>query len=237
MQFLQQIDDPTSSLSMARLIKTANIAEANASEEDKIKAVMNQSGQDYDPVNYVKKSQGPPPSSYTCYRCLKPGHYIKNCPLNADKSYEALPRLKKSTGIPLSFMTEVNDPSIKGAMLTNTGKYAVPTIDAQAYAVGKKEKPPFVTEQSSSSSDEDPIPDELLCLLCKDLMVDAVVIPCCGNSYCDDCVRTVLLDSEDHTCPTCHQSDVSPDALIANKVLRQVSVAFSLQWYVVYVIH
>lgn len=31
------------------------------------------------------------------------------------------------------------------------------------------------------------MPDELLCLICKDLMTDAVVIPCCGNSYCDDC--------------------------------------------------
>ncbi len=30
-------------------------------------------------------------------------------------------------------------------------------------------------------------PDELLCLICKDLMTDAVVIPCCGNSYCDEC--------------------------------------------------
>lgn len=59
---------------------------------------------------------------------------------------------------------------------------------SEAYAIGKKEKPPFVPqEQSSSSDDEDPVPDELLCLICKDLMTDAVVIPCCGNSYCDDC--------------------------------------------------
>lgn len=58
----------------------------------------------------------------------------------------------------------------------------------EAYAIGKKEKPPFLPqEQSSSSEEEDPVPDELLCLLCKDLMTDAVVIPCCGNSYCDEC--------------------------------------------------
>ena len=60
--------------------------------------------------------------------------------------------------------------------------------DSEAYALGKKEKPPFVQGSSSSSSEEeDPVPDELLCLLCKDLMSDAVVIPCCGNSYCDEC--------------------------------------------------
>ncbi|XP_075346371.1 LOW QUALITY PROTEIN: E3 ubiquitin-protein ligase RBBP6-like [Mycteria americana] len=139
-----------------------------------------------------------------------------------DKNVEPVPRIKKSTGIPRSFMIEVEDPTTKGAMLTSTGKYAIPTISAEAYARGKKEKPPFLAEEpSSSSSSDDPVPEELLCLLCKDLMTDAVVIPCCGNSYCDECIRTALLDSEEHTCPTCHQTDVSPDALIANKALRK----------------
>lgn len=35
-------------------------------------------------------------------------------------------------------------------------------------------------------------------------------------------IRTALLDSDQHTCPICKQSNVSPDTLIANKFLRQV---------------
>ncbi|CAB1427990.1 unnamed protein product [Pleuronectes platessa] len=70
--------------------------------------------------------------------------------------------------------------------------------------------------------DADLIPDELLCPICKDLITDAAVIPCCGNSYCDDCIRTALLDSEKHICFTCKQSDVFPDNLIANHFLREV---------------
>ncbi len=35
-------------------------------------------------------------------------------------------------------------------------------------------------------------------------------------------IRTCLLESDEHVCPTCKQSDASPDALIANKFLRQV---------------
>lgn len=67
-------------------------------------------------------------------------------------------------------------------------------IYREAYAIGKKEKPPFLPEERSSSSEEDdPIPDELLCLICKDIMNDAVVIPCCGNSYCDECKYLYLL--------------------------------------------
>ncbi|KAM9260146.1 LOW QUALITY PROTEIN: E3 ubiquitin-protein ligase RBBP6-like, partial [Morus bassanus] len=112
------------------LNNTADLAEANASEEDKIKAMMVQSCCEYGPINYMKKPLGPPPPSYTCFRCGKPGHYIKNCPTNEDKNFEPVPRIKKSTGIPRSFMMEVKDPNTKGAMLTSTGKYAIPTINA-----------------------------------------------------------------------------------------------------------
>ncbi|XP_040918545.1 E3 ubiquitin-protein ligase RBBP6 isoform X2 [Toxotes jaculatrix] len=217
---LKAMDDQTTSSALPFFSKMVNLADADVPEEDKIKVMLNQST--YDSKNYNKKFGTVLPANYTCYRCGNTGHHIRNCPTSGDKNFEAPLRIKKSTGIPRSFMVEVDDPNIKGAMLTNCGRYAIPAIDAEAYAIGKKEKPPFVPqEQPKSEAEEEPVPDELVCLICRDLLSDAVVIPCCGNSYCDDCIRTTLLDSEEHVCPTCSQSNVSPDTLIANKFLRQ----------------
>lgn len=64
------------------------------------------------------------------------------------------------------------------------------------------------------------IPEDLICNICKDLFVDAVMIPCCGSSFCDECVRTALLESEDNECPDCFEKGTSPSSLIPNRFLR-----------------
>ena len=37
------------------------------------------------------------------------------------------------------------------------------------------------------NQDDIHIPSELLCSICSDLLMEAVVVPCCGNSACDEC--------------------------------------------------
>jgi E3 ubiquitin-protein ligase RBBP6 len=37
--------------------------------------------------------------------------------------------IKKSTGIPRSFLVSVDGPSVPGAMMTPTGNFGVPIID------------------------------------------------------------------------------------------------------------
>ncbi len=64
-------------------------------------------------------------------------------------------------------------------------------------------------------------PPELICAICKELMKDAVIIPCCGESYCYDCIQDYLCEYE-FTCPACKKDNVSPDNLAPNKALRAV---------------
>ena len=94
------------------ILKATDLSRSEASEEDKIKAMMTQSTQAYDPskydnyypsffrersrftvhffVRYQKiRGQGqvgPVPGNYCCFKCGMPGHWIKQCPLNMVRS-------------------------------------------------------------------------------------------------------------------------------------------------------
>ncbi|XP_063904120.1 E3 ubiquitin-protein ligase RBBP6-like isoform X2 [Zophobas morio] len=196
------------------IAKAVDLSSLDAPEDDKIKAMMSQSTQDYDPSNYLKirgaNQIGAVPPNYRCYKCHQTGHWIKDCPLS--KGPEPI-EIKKSTGIPLSFMVPVEGPQVQGAMMTPNGSYAVPVLDHQTYT--QKQAP-----QAPLQEVKPEIPEDLVCSICSDLLTDAVMIPCCGNSFCDECIRSFLLESEEHECPDCHEKDISPATLIPNRFLR-----------------
>lgn len=111
-------------------------------------------------------------------------------------------------------MVPVDGPQVQGAMMTPNGSYAVPVLDHQAYTQKSAPSAPVLPESKPE------IPEDLLCSICSDLLTDAVMIPCCGNSFCDECIRSCLLESEEHECPDCHEKDISPGTLIPNRFLR-----------------
>lgn len=61
----------------------------------------------------------------------------------------------------------------------------------------------FEKQRKVASIPSHPVPEELQCPICRKLMKDAVLVACCGASYCDGCIR-----QEDPTetmidCPLC----------------------------------
>ncbi|CAK9299907.1 unnamed protein product [Gordionus sp. m RMFG-2023] len=210
------------------ITQNSNLSKLDMSEEQKIKAMMQQATKDFDPTLYQNlKFRHPPPSTYVCFKCHQIGHWIQFCPFfTENNNFEN--RIKRSTGIPRSFMTPVQGPNIKGALLTNEGKFAVPIIDQRAYIDKKIEAPPFLPIASATDTRNPvveviitkPVPKDLECGICAKLMKDATVVPCCGNSFCYQCISKALLDHEDRICPSCHECDISPGILIPNQKLR-----------------
>lgn len=193
------------------------------SEQEKLKQIQQQSTQDFTHVNSRSSYRhstarnnlhNRPPASYVCRKCGIPGHFIQDCKGGAA-------RVKPASGIPKAFMRTA-DPKDKGALLTANGEYAVPLIDAEAYENPKVEKAPFFEEEyQDSTTDNLKIHDQLKCRICHDILKDAVVTSgCCKIVFCDNCIRTSLIESETHECPSCFKQEVSPDSLKPSNFYR-----------------
>lgn len=116
---------------------------------------------------------------------------------------------------------------------TKIGSKPSPAPDRRRMAIGTPKKAPkgaktnklllvkAEREEEAGFKNTHVTTKNLLCPICKHLMVDATVTPCCGNSFCDGCVRSLLLKSGKNTCFTCNKS-VSPDDLVPYPALRWI---------------
>ncbi|CAB0044037.1 unnamed protein product [Trichogramma brassicae] len=134
--------------------------------------------------------------SYRCHRCHRAGHWIKDCPMPSE-----VKRIKKSSGIPSSFMVQVEGPSVPEKKTT--------------------------IEEPSTDVVQTPIPKEIICPICKEILNDAVMIACCAMTFCHECISTYLVESEDQQCPHCKEKDVSPEQCWPNRYLRKAVSRFN----------
>ncbi|CAO3590454.1 unnamed protein product [Absidia cylindrospora] len=175
--------------------------------------------------------QGPqkiPPATYVCYRCGQKGHYINQCPTNGDKDYDKHPRIKRTTGIPRSFLKVIEAPkdAVKsgtgGLMVTPKGDIVVAQADSSTW---DQHMAKAATALGAGGDlldwyDSIPSPDYVQCPLCQGLMREATITPCCGASFCDECIRGHLLEN-DFCCFDCHQHiRHGLDGLIPNAEVR-----------------
>ena len=187
-------------------------------EVDKINAAFLQATLQFHPSTYLKygnsNMSGEIPKEYKCHKCHQKGHWINKCPL--DKN------LRKSTGIPSMFLKEVEDSNVPGAMITAQGKFVISTqqVDMEKHRDAKGEAPVIRPAP----------PAELVCGLCKELLREAVLIPCCAEAYCDECIRNHLLQG---ACPSCENKDNELEMLVPNRYLRGKCKEFDIKGCVV----
>ncbi|KAI8054215.1 DWNN domain-containing protein [Syncephalis plumigaleata] len=127
-----------------------------------------------------------PPPNYVCYRCGEKGHFIQHCPTNGDAAFDR-PRIRRTTGIPKSFLKAIDKPTDKksGVMVTDVGGFVVATPDSNAWEKHVAMHRAAVT--AGDVHERMDAPPELACVICKGLMRDAVSTPCCDAQGCEEC--------------------------------------------------
>ncbi|BGP37349.1 Protein mpe1 [Rhodotorula kratochvilovae] len=163
--------------------------------------------------NFRDMPRREPPPGYICYRCGQKGHWIQDCPKNSDPAYDNRPRIKRTTGIPKSFLTEVAGPlpgadedetapggAVKGGvMVTAEGGFVVARPDSASWLAHRAITANLSAHDIQNLAPTDP---DLTCPVCSKLLRDATLTPCCNTSFCDECVTNALLDN-DMLCPEC----------------------------------
>ncbi len=197
----------------------------SGTEEDKIKAMLQVQSDQWKETQqhmasatpiYNKSSShadGPPPPGYVCYRCGAKDHWIKNCPTNDDPNWEGK-RVKRTTGIPKTFLKTVANPAEGDTdqgnyMITEDGQYVVAVADDKSWK-SHQQKSRAAEKARTSDANTDPT---LVCPLTHKLFIHPVKTPCCGKTYEDDAIQQALMD-DDFKCPNCGKDEVLLEQLI-----------------------
>eukprot|EP00088_Acartia_fossae_P044309 TRINITY_DN4699_c0_g1_i11.p1 TRINITY_DN4699_c0_g1~~TRINITY_DN4699_c0_g1_i11.p1 ORF type:complete len:400 (-),score=62.29 TRINITY_DN4699_c0_g1_i11:188-1387(-) len=191
---------------------------AGMSEADRINNMMQNSNELYNEKNWTKYkgqkafpegSKAPP--SWKCRICNQ-NHWMNDCP-------HANSELKRTTGIPRTFL-QISEEKVQGAKIDPTGRIVVNEMEIAAYNEKKVEKSPWVADDRPAAP-KIQIPDELTCKVCKEILTDAVMMPCCGEVACDECARDGIINSDKANCPICQEAGVSPEDMIPYRLVRE----------------
>lgn len=177
-----------------------------------------------------------PPAGYLCYRCAVKGHWIQACPTNNDPAFDNKTRVKRTTGIPKSQLTTVEKPAAlvndgltddtrqpSGVMINAEGEYVVARPDTAAWELYQaKTQASAALEDVAASVNKEVEERGLQCPLDKRMFVEPRKTPCCGKTYCTECLETALVNS-DLVCPSCFTEgilfdDLMPDEEMAAKI-------------------
>jgi protein MPE1 len=213
---------------------TSNASTAQMSEKEREEAFLQEAEASWEQQKEVmshakpvfkKRIQNvpdhPPPPQYVCYRCEEKGHWIQACPTNNDPNFKPKMRVKRTTGIPRSFLKSVEKPTgddedMRGVMLNNEGEYVVVEPDRKTWEKYQEKAMASAAQAETAAATNKEIQERgLECSIDKRMFVEPVKTPCCGKTYCHDCIENALAES-DLVCPNCAKEGVLIDDLAAD---------------------
>ncbi|KAF2202218.1 DWNN-domain-containing protein, partial [Delitschia confertaspora ATCC 74209] len=216
----QPISISTNGLQSEQEREAAFLQEAGAAWEQQKEAMSHAK-----PI-FKKKQQNvpdhPPPEGYICYRCGEKGHWIQACPTNNDPDFKPKMRVKRTTGIPRSFLKTVEKPAdddenVRGVMVNAEGEHVIAVPDQKTWEkYQEKAKASAAQAENFAAGDKEIEERGLACSIDKRMFVEPVKTPCCGKTYCHDCIENALAES-DLVCPNCSKEGVLIDDLVTDE--------------------
>lgn len=167
---------------------------------------------------------------------LPSGHWIQMCPTNNDPNFDGRPRVKRTTGIPRSFLKTIEKPAAlsndgtlddtkqpSGVMVNAEGEFVIAEPDQASWEQYQaKAKVSAAAQQAAATGSKELREKGLECSIDKRMFVEPTRTPCCGKTYCNDCIINALIEN-DLVCPGCSTEGVlidnlNPDVEIAAKI-------------------
>jgi protein MPE1 len=206
---------------------------------------------------YQKKSnvpEGEPPHGYICYRCGKKGmllfplslmccvnqrlgHWIQACPTNDDVNYDNKNRIKRTTGIPRSMLKVIDQADIdkldenerQHLMVNAEGQYVFAQADEKEWRRHlERVKATEAAKKQVQIGNKELQDRGLECTIDKQLFVDPMKTPCCGKTYCHDCIENALIEN-DLTCPGCQTENVTLERLEPDEDMKARIKAYEME--------
>ncbi|KAK9171068.1 Zinc finger, C3HC4 type (RING finger) family protein [Cryptosporidium meleagridis] len=199
----------------------------------------------YNYKNAMTNASTDVPADYICHMCGERGHHIRVCPkVNEGVSQK---KIRPATGIPRSFLRAINFDE-EGRLYSEV--YCLPD---GTFAVLKDAKQlsstAFLTRtvedtigkhMGKSKEDTSLVRDSLTCPICARLFRYAVLTPCCGETYCQECIINFIRNHMDAAsgispntikgyCPHCSTVISIADLEPNNPIRKSVNVALGLQ--------
>ncbi|KAH5500644.1 hypothetical protein HBI52_176410 [Parastagonospora nodorum] len=199
----------------AFLAESAQVWDAQKESLSHVKPTYNKNKK---PVNVPNHD---PPPGYVCRRCNVKGHWIQACPTNDDPDFKPVFQAKRTTGIPRSFLKTVEKPvdeeAAKGVMLNADGEYVQVMTDTKTWEKFQEKANASKAQAASADAASKEIRERgLECPIDKRRFVDPVKTPCCGKTYCRECIDNALADG-DLVCPNCGKEEVLMDDLVSDE--------------------
>mmetsp|Transcript_72949 Transcript_72949/g.189439 ORF Transcript_72949/g.189439 Transcript_72949/m.189439 type:complete len:539 (+) Transcript_72949:204-1820(+) len=183
----------------------------------------------------VFEAMEPPPPNYTCHRCGMTGdkpesHWIWECPTNDDPDH--MKKVRTAKGVPRAFLQKVatieegQELSAGGVTFTipgHSGHYII--AHQEASLEEKKRRVGDTVQEKLTTAFTDgakKVEESLKCPLCHQMFRQAILAPCCGATFCSDCIIDRLAHSavDNSCCPGCGR-EVLAHQLVANEDIRR----------------